>query len=82
MYKLYVQWNLAKYDCIIFECLQAGLADIFAAVELWKISISIFLSLAAVVVSCVHLSISKPCGCCACVCIHFYCVYCMYFYKP
>ena len=34
---------------IIFKCLQAGLADIFAVVG------SLFLSLAAVVVSCVHL---------------------------
>ena len=48
--------------------MQAGLADIFAVVELWKISISIFLSLAAVVVSCIHFYFSKLCGCCGELC--------------
>ena len=43
----------------MFKCLQAGLADVLAVV---KISISIFPSLAAVVVSCIHFSFSKPCG--------------------
>ena len=49
---------------IIFKCLQAGLADIFAVVGsnfskpcgcCGELYFSIFLSLAAVVVSCVHL---------------------------
>ena len=47
----------------LFECLIGGLA----AVELWKISISVFLSLAAVMVTCIFL-FSKPCGCCGELC--------------
>ena len=47
---------------IIFKCLQAGLADMFCCFYFSKpcgccgeLYFSIFLSLAAVVVSCVHL---------------------------
>ena len=72
----------AIYMYIIFKCLQAGLADIFRVVEDLYFYFSKPCGCCGELCTFVKISISKPCGCCACVCMHFYCVYYMYFYKP